>query len=224
MEETAAVAKVGVVVIEAMQRFLSYFIAGILLLTSAHLRAKDNRDVHLNNALRTSKVAFIVKGKVVAVEDGDTLKFEASNGSRFIVRLSDIDAPEIFHKATQAQCNCQTPTDKPGQPFGKAATQSLKELAPIGVAARAECYETDAYGRLVCHVFVGKTNLNLEQLHRGWAMTSGKAEWVRDPESKIVELRAKANGAGIWQLKNPVHPAEWRRRCWVDGLCNGVEN
>lgn len=172
---------------------------------------------------RVQKILFVTKGTIDAVHDGDTLTFKAANGTPFDVRLSDTDAPEIFHKAEKDKdCACETPADRPGQKFGKEATAALIALAPVGSPATAECYRADRYGKMVCHVYVNDVNLNLEQLRRGWAMTPKKAIWVRDPVSRVAQDEAKAAQRGVWQDPQAVHPDDWRENCWDDGQCGAT--
>ena len=180
---------------------------------------------------RTARVNFVVNGQVVAVEDGDTLTLRAASGDRFRIRMSDYDAPEVAHASNpyrdhngdQRRRNCpRAPPQARGQPGGEAAAASLRALAPLHVQARAECYESDGYGRFVCHVFVGTTNLNLEQLRRGWGMTASKSRWIRDPASRPVAQAARLAGVGIWAEPEPIVPATWRNNCWCRADCAGA--
>jgi endonuclease YncB( thermonuclease family) len=182
---------------------------------------------------RADKVNFRVTGTITAVADGDTLTVRAPGGGRFVIRLSDIDTPETFHarnpvaddrdsKTCEIRCP-KAPVSAPGQPFGSAARVSLTALAPAGSLAEAECYEADAYGRLVCHLFVGGRNVNLEQIRRGFAMTPSRNDWVRDPASRRAEAAAKAARLGVWSLPAAMTPDAWRRACWCDARCEGAE-
>lgn len=173
---------------------------------------------------RASLVNFRLPGKIAKVEDGDTLTMHAQGGGSFVIRLSDIDTPEVFLSRNPSRDRCPAgPADAPGQQFGKAATASLMSMAPAGAAAVAECYEIDAYSRLVCHVFVGNTNLSLEQIRQGWAMTLSNPRWVRDPDSAREEANARQRKAGIWSVANPASPEKWRKECWCDGACRDAE-
>ena len=174
--------------------------------------------------VRASLVNFKLPGKVTKVEDGDTLTIQAQGGGFFEVRLSDIDTPEVFHARNPSRDRCPAgPAAAPGQQFGKAAAASLASMAPVGTLAVAECYEIDPYSRLVCHVFVGNTNLSLEQVRQGWAMTLSNPRWVRDPDSAREEAGAKRRKVGIWSVANPASPEKWRKECWCDGACRDTE-
>jgi len=182
---------------------------------------------------RESHVNFQLHGTIEEVEDGDTVTIKAApGGGKFAIRMSDIDTPETFHaKNPYADDRNKdgslkfpnAPRDAPGQPLGKAAWASLNALAPLKATARADCYETDIYGRMVCHIFVGTINLNLEQIKRGWAMTPSNLKWIRDPASKPAEDAAKVAKSGVWALPTSKTPDAWRDDCWKAGQCAGAE-
>lgn len=116
---------------------------------------------------RERSLTFTVAGTVAVVEDGDTLTLVAASDARFVVRLSDLDTPELFHRGGPDRgCPGRVLADRPGQQFGRAARESLESLAR-GRQARAECYEIDRFGRPVCHVFADGVDVNLEQIARG---------------------------------------------------------
>jgi micrococcal nuclease len=185
----------------------------------------DGPTVGIAAPARAALVNFSITAPVVAIEDGDTVTLEGKSKARFIVRFSDIDTPEVSHKAfTPRDCKCNPIPFRPGQPGGKRAKAVLETLVSVGDTVTAECYEMDQYGRAVCHIFKGSTNLNLEQIKSGWGWLPSKAEWVRDPDSKPAEDGARAAKLGAWGLPNQVSPAEWRKSCWIDGKCDGQEN
>lgn len=172
---------------------------------------------------RAAKVNFVISGTVAAVEDGDTLTLRGAGGGRFHIRLSDLDAPETAHARNpySGRRSCgHAPAAAPGQAGGEAARAALAQRAPLKALARAECYTVDHYGRAVCHVFVGTTNLNAEQLRGGWAMLASTHAWVRDPASRAAEQAAIQARRGIWAGARPPAPARWRRRCWCQGQCS----
>lgn len=174
---------------------------------------------------REGLVNFTISGTVTKIDDGDSIGIEGVGGARFIIRMSDIDTPEISHQAfTPRDCPCSPLPYRPGQSGGQAAKQSLTQLVSVGGKVRAECYEMDQYGRAVCHVFNGPVNLNLEQIKRGWGWTPSRSQWIRDPDSKPAEVAARSAKLGAWGLANQVSPDIWRRDCWRNGNCEGAEN
>ena len=153
-----------------------------------------------------------VHGKVIYVDDGDTLILLTEGYSKVNVRLTDIDAPESAHGK-----------GRPGQPFSQRSTESLAQLAH-GKQADAECYATDRYQRRVCRVFVDGLDVNLEQIRRGmaWANRADK-RYVRDTRAYLVEEEARASLRGLWMPRGqePIAPWEWRKACWKKGTCDG---
>lgn len=152
-------------------------------------------------------------GKVIHVEDGDTLTILQSDFSKVSVRLSDIDAPETSHGR-----------GRPGQPYSQASKQSLAALAR-GQQATANCFERDRWERPVCTVFVNGQDVNAEQLRRGmaWVNRVNRA-YVRNAQSVATEAQAQAAGVGLWSAHGPkpVPPWQWRRDCWKNQACEGA--
>jgi endonuclease YncB( thermonuclease family) len=173
---------------------------------------------------RQERVNFTLNGEVTAIEDGDTITLQGVQ-NKFRIRFSDMDTPETAHDPfTPPGCRCNPLPYRPGQPGGLAARASLLEMLKLGDAVRAECYEMDDYGRAVCHVFKGATNLNLEQIRRGWGWLATKSKWIRDPDSAPAEDQARSSRVGAWALPNQVHPDTWRRQCWREATdCSNAE-
>lgn len=153
-----------------------------------------------------------LSGKVIYVEDGDTLTILQSDLTKSSVRLSDIDAPETSHG-----------NGRPGQPYSRAAKLSLTELAK-GRQATATCYERDRWERQVCTVFIDNVDVNAEQLRRGMAWAQANSAYVRNRESVALEAHAKASGRGLWSTNGPkpIPPWDWRRDCWRSLMCEGA--
>ena len=187
-------------------------------------------DTSHDDASRRSLVNFMLAATIKGIADGDTVTLEDANKTRFKIRLSDMDTPEIEHaEFTPRGCKCKTIPFRPGQPGGKAATEALKNLVSVGDSVAAECYEIDRYGRMVCHIFKGKTNINLEMIKNGWGWLPRdkgddfKTAWIRDPASYDAESLAKQKALGAWGLPGQVSPARWRTDCWNDGKCERAE-
>ncbi|SMN00381.1 SNase-like nuclease [uncultured Candidatus Thioglobus sp.] len=180
---------------------------------------------------RQSQVNFVLAATIKKIADGDTVILEGVNKKRFVIRVSDMDTPEIEHaEFTPRSCkDCKPVPFRPGQPGGKAATEALKNLLSVGDAVAVECYELDIYGRMVCHIFKGDTNINLEMIKNGWGWlprdkhSNFKTEWIREPASYGAERLAKQKSLGAWGLSGQVSPARWRKDCWNNGQCEGAE-
>jgi len=113
------------------------------------------------------------------VIDGDTVKLQ--NGEK--VRLLGINTPEM------------------GQPYYEEATNRLKELIE-GKTVRLEkdVEDKDQYGRLLRHIYIDDTFVNLEMVREGYANV-----YIIPPNTKYsyefekAEEEAKNAERGIWQ-------------------------
>lgn len=158
-------------------------------------------------------------GKVIHVDDGDTLIVLDDKGFKRVIRLTDIDAPEAGHGRT-----------RPGQPYSAASTAHLVSLA-LGQAATANCFDIDARRRddgtmrerYICRVFVNATDINMAMVDAGLAMAyRHNRRYVRDPATYAHEDAAKAARKGLWRQPAPTPPWHWRRACWEQQQCDGA--
>lgn len=149
-------------------------------------------------------------GKVIYVDDGDTLTLMVAPDNKRIIRLTDVDAPETGKPAY----------GKLGQPFSQVAKANLQHLVG-GKTVEAHCYERDRYGRIVCRVFTDGLDVSLEQIRAGlgWTNTVAGKKFVRDDKAYALETEAKEKRKGLWSQPNPVPPWEWRRACWQNQQC-----
>lgn len=136
-----------------------------------------------------------ITGKVVGVSDGDTITVLDDSKTQHKIRLQGIDAPES------------------AQPFGAKAKQNLSSLV-FGKTVKVLVYKKDRYNREVGTVYVGDTDINLEQVKAGFAWHYKKyadeqPESERDDYAK-AETEAKATQAGLWSDASPIEPEEWR--------------
>ena len=167
---------------------------------------------------RESLVNFKIKGRIKKIEDGDTIVLIGANKMKFKIRFSDMDTPEIKHKAFTRPCK-KIPA-RLGQPGGQAALSALEELISVKDRVTAECYEVDIYGRPVCHIFKDKMNVNLEMIKNGWGWLPKEENWIRDPMSAELENEAKTQKKGAWGLPNQVSPKIWRKEKWEKEKCD----
>lgn len=141
---------------------------------------------------------LVLDGRVIGIQDGDTLTLLDAGRNQHRIRLASIDAPEIGHGSK-----------KPGQPYGQRSKQSLSDIA-FGREARAECETDDRFGRKVCTIMVGSLNANLEQVRLGMAMAYRK--YARDQIYFTAEAEAKAARRGLWADPSPIEPWAWRKQ------------
>lgn len=148
--------------------------------------------------LAGSAYAQTISGRVVYIADGDTLTVLDSANQQHIIRLAEIDAPEIGHGR-----------NKPGQPFGQNSRQSLAEMC-FDNSATVEVMDADRYGRTVGRVNCAGKDANLEQVRRGMAWAYQR--YNRRPEIVRAENEARAARLGLWADSNSTPPWEWRRK------------
>lgn len=129
-------------------------------------------------------------GTCVGVADGDTIHVMHGERSEKI-RLYGVDAPER------------------GQDFGNRARQFTSSLV-FNKTVEVRPVETDRYGRTVAWVVVDGVSLNHELVQAGLAW------WYRHHAPKEKELRrlqeeARNAKIGLWSMKAPVPPWQWRK-------------
>lgn len=136
-----------------------------------------------------------VRGRVVAVADGDTITVLDADKRQHRIRLNGIDAPET------------------GQPFSQVAKTNLSDLV-FGKDVIVIGSKVDRYGRLVGTVIVGTTNANLEQLRSGLAWYyreyAGDVAPENRPLYEAAEAEARTDRRGLWRDGTPQPPWAFR--------------
>ncbi len=136
-------------------------------------------------------------GKVVSVQDGDTLTILDDESRQHRIRVSGIDAPEK------------------DQPYGAVSTAHVMELV-YGKLVTAECEKVDRYGREVCTIRVDDVDVGLAQLRAGLAWHYKKYASEQSPKQRQAyaeaEKVAKEKALGLWLLSTPTPPWDWRHR------------
>lgn len=155
---------------------------------------------------------FDASGKVVYVDDGDTVVMLVDGRTQMKIRLSSIDAPESSHTNKQV--------GRIGQPYSDNSGRYLASIVK-GKNVDAHCFEADRYGRAVCELFVDGQSVNREMVKLGWAWANVAAQgrYLRDKSLLYTEATARASHAGLWAGLNPVAPWAWRDVCWKQGKC-----
>lgn len=133
-----------------------------------------------------------LSGKVVGVDDGDTITV-LQNNQQFKIRLYGVDCPES------------------SQAFGRKAKEFTSSVA-FGKYVEVTVLDVDGYGRSVGVVHVGETTVNKALLENGHAWLYTKycnqsfcGEW------KELEKQAAIKRIGLWADKDPMPPWEWRK-------------
>lgn len=131
-----------------------------------------------------------LRGRIVRVSDGDTVVLLDSTNTQHRIRLDGIDCPEK------------------GQPFGRKATDFVKNLA-AGKQAVVYWDKKDRYGRILGYLIVDGVNVNKELLKNGLAWHY--KHFNQDKELAELEQQAKDKKLNIWSDKNPIEPYQWRK-------------
>jgi len=132
-----------------------------------------------------------LKGRVIALADGDSFTLRSDDNKEVRIRLVDIDAPES------------------GQSWGPRAKQALSALVsskPVRVVTTGR----DEYGRTLGRVYVAGKDVNAEMVRNGsaWAYR----QYLTNTSLLQIENEARAARRGLWSLplQETVPPWEWR--------------
>ena len=146
--------------------------------------------------------SLLVACLVIGVADGDSLKIKCDERvNAMSIRLSEIDAPEIVHKSIGIR----------EQPGGRESKASLTELC-LGQPAVVHVIRTDLYRRTLAKVECAGVRVNAEQVRRGmaWAYMTKKRSIIPG-----LEVKARADGVGLWAQLDPIKPSVWRKTVLV---------
>ena len=137
-----------------------------------------------------SSSAIAWKGRVVSIQDGDTIEVLHNNKPERI-RLYGIDCPELH------------------QDFGSKAKEFTSEMV-FGKVVGVEPVAKDRYGRTVAWIWIDGKTLNRELILAGLAWHYKQyAPDNQDLERREVEARSEK--IGLWSMKNPTPPWEFRQ-------------
>ncbi len=134
----------------------------------------------------------IIEGRIIEVYDGDTATlYKESDNTKFKVRFFGIDAPEA------------------AQQHGISSRDALREKI-LGKDVTVKVVSIDPYGRSVARVMLGARYVNLEMVTEGHAWYY--ADYARNEYDLAAgEKEARLRQRGLWRIKNPQPPWEYRR-------------
>lgn len=177
-------------------RKLLTFLAGLVIFVHYQCSHPQIQEP-LQESGAIEKSSDFLEGRAVKISDGDTVTLLDSENQTHRIRLLGIDSPER------------------SQPFGKQATESLKELIqnrPI----RIEIHDRDRYGRILGKLQIENRDLNLEQIKRGFAWHYrhfAKNQPTLDRTSYAeAERVAREKKLGLWIDPNPEAPWDFRKK------------
>lgn len=141
--------------------------------------------------LALTPTSYTLKGKAVRIIDGDTFDLLVDK-TTYRIRLAGIDAPEK------------------NQDFGTASKQLLGTLC-AGELLTVVVTDTDRNKRKIAEVYTTKKVwINKEMIAKGMAWHFKK--YSTNKELAAAEQQARKQKAGLWSLKNPVAPWDWRKK------------
>jgi endonuclease YncB( thermonuclease family) len=147
------------------------------------------------NDSRSSPLATF-SGRVVRIEDGDTISVLDDANRNYKIRLQGIDAPEG------------------GQAFGDRSRQNLADEV-FGKQVSVEWSKRDQYGRIVGKVLVDGRDVCLEQIRAGLAWHYKYYQNEQSAEDRKMyadaEEEARTEKRGLWVDGDPTPPWEFRR-------------
>lgn len=138
-------------------------------------------------------------GKVNYVLDGDTVSITKSNNTKWRVRLSFIDAPEVANQSKNS----------PTQPYGQQSKQHLMSMV-LNKTVLVKEYGTDKNGRFLGELYLDKLNVNKAMVASGYAW----AYRYNLPDKTYIDLEnnARSKKIGLWKSPNPINPYDWRKK------------
>lgn len=139
-----------------------------------------------------------LQGRVVGVQDGDTLELLDASSQTHRVRLAFIDAPEH------------------AQPYGTRARQHLAQLV-FGKQITVKVNGEDKYGRVLGEVSQAGRDISAEQLAAGLAwhyVHYAQRDQTPAHFQRYQQLQAEARqqGTGLWQQARPQAPWDYRQQ------------
>lgn len=147
--------------------------------------------------IRNVATPLIFDGRVVGVDDGDTITVLDSSNQNHVIRLQGIDAPEK------------------GQEFGTKSKQDLSQLV-FDQVVNIEWSKRDRYSRIVGKVLLNGDDVCLAQVRAGMAWHYKYYQGEQSPKDRQLyneaEDVAKSARIGLWVDANPTPPWDFRRR------------
>ena len=144
-----------------------------------------------------SKAGF-QKAVVTFVKDGDTADIRTDTGN-VVCRIDSIDAPETAKPSA----------NKPGQPYGQEAADTLKKMIEKKEVDVRVSYPLDKHGRAICQIEINGENINRAMVEQGMAWVYER--YALDPSLKGSENAARTEKRGLWADPMPINPEVFRR-------------
>jgi micrococcal nuclease len=132
-----------------------------------------------------------LRGRVVRVVDGDTLKVRVRNHTE-TVRLIGLDTPETHRPETPVECG------------GKAATREMRRLAEgrgVRLVRDPTQDRRDRYDRLLAYADAAGGDVAEDLLRAGWGAVYvyDDVPFVRVGRYRAAAREARKAGRGLWR-------------------------
>lgn len=130
-----------------------------------------------------------LRGKIVKVQDGDTVTLLDSLNTQHKIRLYGIDAPESK------------------QAHGTKSKEYLSNLIS-GKIVTVKVKSKDIYKRTLGIIYLGDTNINAQMIRAGYAWN-----YFYSKDKYYIKLQKEAKEAkiGLWADKNAIDPYYFRK-------------
>jgi micrococcal nuclease len=155
--------------------FLIFLIVAFLALRSGQIRKQQTEPPFL-------------KGEVIAVLDGDTIKVRLQGGGIKTVRLLGIDTPEL-----------SDPRDDVRWLASVAKRYTFWKLYRKKVELRFDLNREDKHGRILAYIWTEKNLFNAMILRDGFASAFLKFPFKHRKEFKDTEEEARMQKRGFWR-------------------------
>lgn len=140
--------------------------------------------------------ANVLQGKVISIDDGDSIIIVDNDHRLYRIRLQGIDAPES------------------GQNFSTASRENLAKLI-FGKEVTVEWNKHDRYARIVGYVFIDSQDAGLQQVKSGlaWHYKYYQNEQTAAERQAYAEAeqKARAKKLGLWGDSDPTPPWAFRQ-------------
>lgn len=131
-------------------------------------------------------------GRVVGISDGDTFTMLLPGNRQVRIRLHGVDCPEK------------------NQDFGARARAFTADLT-FGKTVSILIKDRDRYGRTVGLVTLPSGKILQEELLKN-GLAWHYRRYDKSPRFAALEARARAGKTGLWSMKKPAAPWEFRKR------------
>ena len=176
---------------------LSLLLTCVVFAGCSSVAAPSNPSLPYRRHTRNIATPIVFEGRVVSVQDGDTITVVDSSSANHRIRLQGIDAPEK------------------GQAFGTRSKQTLSD-AVFDKVVSIEWTKHDRYRRIVGRVLLNGRDVCLDQITTGMAWHYKYYQDEQTLEDRRLyadaEDSARISRSGLWVDQNPIPPWDFRRQ------------